>query len=205
MPTLASFPPTKPAVRRRRGVTLVEATLVLVVLAIVISVSLPALRPSETARLQAAADLLVADLRLAQSLAVRDSTSFTLTPTSGGWKIEHTGLGVSPALPTPPLGGTGSGYEIAVAAVVGRPVTLSARLADSGAAATAVTFTSTGGTTATQSLVFWLAAGAGTEARSVPVAVSQVTGRAEAGEMRTGGPPEEGQCTPLLGLGILGL
>ena len=196
-------PGSGPSARRsRRGVTLLEAAIVLVVLAIVMTVGLPALRPSETERLRAAADLLVSDLRLAQGLAVRDASNFTLTPTSDGWKIEHTGSGPSPVLPSPPLGGTGSGYEISISTVVGRQVALTARLADSGTAATAVTFTPTGGTTATESLVFWLAVGAGDEARCLPVGVSQVTGRAAVGEPQVGAPPPVGESTPLLSLDI---
>ena len=141
---------------RRRGISLIETSIVVVVLAILMTVTLPALRPSETERLRAAADLLAADLRLAQTLAIRDATSYTLTLTADGWKIEHAGTGAVPSLPTPALGGTGAGYQIQLPALVGRPVTLAGRLADSGAAATSVTFTSTGGTTASQLVLLWI-------------------------------------------------
>jgi len=200
----------------RRGVSLLETSIVLVVLAILMTVTLPAMRPSEAERLRGAADLLAADLRLAQSLAIRDATNYTLTPTTDGWKIEHTGTGVAPALPTPALGGTGTGYQIKLPMLVGRPVALTGRLADSGAEATSVTFTPTGGTTASQSVVIWLTTGAGGETRSLPVGVTQVTGRAAVGDLRTGAPPAVvagggggggggGGNGGLLGLGILGL
>jgi Tfp pilus assembly protein FimT len=45
---------------RRRGISLLETSIVVVVLAILMTVTLPALRPSETERLRAAADLLAA-------------------------------------------------------------------------------------------------------------------------------------------------
>ncbi len=189
----------------RRGVSLLETTIVLTVLAILMTVTLPALRPSEAERLRSAADLLAADLRLAQSLAIRDSTNFTLTPTADGWKIEHTGSGTAPVLPTPALGGTGTGYQIRVQTLVGRTVAITGRLADSGGAATAVTFISTGGTSAAESVALWLTIGAGTETRSIPVAVSQVTGRVQAGDMRNGPAPAAGTSTPLIGIGIFGL
>ena len=192
---------------RRLGISLLETSIVLVVLAILMTVTLPAMRPGETERLRAAADLLAADLRLAQTLAIRDVTSYTLTLTADGWKIEHTGTGAVPTLPTPALGGTGTGYQIQLPVLVGRPVALTGRLADSGAEATTITFTSTGGTTASQGVVFWLTTGSGTEMRSLPVGVSHVTGRAGIGDMRTGSPPAvaSGGGSGLLGLGILGL
>jgi prepilin-type N-terminal cleavage/methylation domain-containing protein len=186
----------------RPGVSLLEITIVLVVMAILMTVAYPALRPSEAERLRSAADLLAADLRLAQSLAVRDGTNFTLTLTAEGWKIEHSGTGPAPILPTPALGGTGAGYEVKVRMLVGRAVASAGRLADSGAATTSVTFTSTGGTTATQSVVLWLTTGSGSETRSAPVAISHVSGRAAVGEMRAGSAPAIGQSTPLAGLGI---
>lgn len=195
-----------PLPRGRRGISLLETSIVLVVLAILMTVTLPAMRPSEAERLRGAADLLAADLRLAQSLAIRDATNYTLTLTAEGWKIEHTGAGTVPTLPTPALGGTGTGYQIRLPALVGRTVASTGRLADSGAEATSVTFTSTGGTTASQSVVLWLTTGAGSEMRSLPVGISQVTGRAGIGDIRTGAPPAVATGGGgLLGLGILGL
>lgn len=189
----------------RRGLSLLEVTIVLVVTAILMTVAFPALRPSEAERLRSAADLLMADLRLAQSLAICDGTDFTLTLTADGWKVEYTGVGPAPTLPVPALGGTGTGYQIKAQTLVGRPVVTTGRLADSGAAATAVTFTSTGGTTATQSVVLWLTIGSGSEMRSIPVGVSPATGRAAVGDVRTGSPPAVGQSGSLLGYGIVGL
>lgn len=194
--------PARPRLAPRRGVSLLEVTIVLTLMAILMTVAYPALRPGEAERLRSAADLLAADLRLAQSLAVRDGTNFTLSLTAEGWKIEHSGTGPAPTLPTPALGGVGTGYEVKVRMLVGRPVASTGRLANSGAAATAVTFSSTAGTTATQTVVFWLTTGSGSETRSVPVAVSQVSGRAVVGDMRVGSPPAVGQSTPLAGLGI---
>jgi type II secretion system protein H len=181
--------PQHAATAARRGFTLLEASVVLIVLAIMLAVAIPALQPHETERLRSAADLLAADLRLAQSLAIRDATNFTLTLTTKGWKIEHTGTGAAPLMPTPLLGGVGTGYEIDAAVLLGRPLQSGARLETTNAAVTSVTFTPTGRTATSENTVFWLTLGTGDALRSVSLVVSAPTGLVTAGMLVRGAPP----------------
>ncbi len=104
---------------RRKGFTLLEASIAIVVLSVLLGIALTALQPNNNERLRACADLLAADLRLAQSLAMRDATDMTLSLTDTGWKIEHTGGGAAPVLPVPLIGGTAMGYQIDATSIVG--------------------------------------------------------------------------------------
>lgn len=176
----------------RTGFTLIEVMIVLALMAILLTVALPAIGPTETQRLYSAADLLASDLRLAQSLAVRDNTDIALTLATNGWKIEHVGSGLAPELPTPPLGGVGTGYQIDVSMLVGRDVVLAGFLVSSGTAVGSATFSGTGRTTAIEDTRFWITLGAGDQERSIPLVVSAATGLVTAGSIRKGPPPAGG-------------
>lgn len=173
----------------RRGFTLIEATMVLVLMAILLTVALPAMGPTETKRLRSAADLLASDLRLAQSLAIRDHSEYSLTLTSVGWKIEHVGYGLAPQLPVPQLGSSGSGYEIDLSRITGRTCATKGQLEGSGTATMSVTFTGTGRTAAVANTRFWLTLGNGHAARSIPVTVAAATGGVRIGGIETGTAP----------------
>ncbi|MDQ3330414.1 MAG: GspH/FimT family pseudopilin [Planctomycetota bacterium] len=173
----------------KAGFTLVEASIVLVVMSILMAVAVSALQPNDVEQLKGSGDILAADLRLAQSIAVRDGTEITLTLTASGWKIEHTGTGSASMIPTPSVGGIGSGYEIDVTALTGRPVAITGRLRPTNASTNSITFTSTGRTSAVESTVFWLTIGTGTQARSFPLTVAPYTGLVAAGEIVKGQPP----------------
>jgi prepilin-type N-terminal cleavage/methylation domain-containing protein len=172
----------------RKGFTLLEASIAIVLLSVLLGVALAALRPHNTERLRACSDLLNADLRLAQSLAMRDATDVTLSLTDTGWKIEHTGSGLAPALPVPLIGGTGSGYEIDVTSIVGCSVESRCRLMPTKEAVTGVTFTSTGRTRAVESSEFWLTIGTGDYEQSMSLTVAPYSGQTSAGSL-IGGPP----------------
>src|SRR5438477_11555363 len=55
---------------RRRGFTLVELMMVILVVSIIASLALPALSDTNTARLQAAAAVLASDIETAQGLSI---------------------------------------------------------------------------------------------------------------------------------------
>ena len=182
--------------RARVGFTLLEATVVLIVLAVLMAVAIPALRPHEGERLESAAALLAADLRLAQSIAIRDGTEITLTLTTSGWKIEHTGDGAAPLLPAPLLGGTGTGYQINASVLLDRPIAAQARLATTNAVVSAVTFTGAGRTASVQDTVFWLTMGEGDEKRSIPLVVAAPTGLVTSRTVVLGAPPASSALPP---------
>jgi hypothetical protein len=160
-----------------------------VVLSVLLGVALTALRSNNPERLRACADMLAADLRLTQSLAMRDATEMTLSLTSTGWKIEHTGTGLAPALPVPLIGGTGTGYEINANSIVGAPVELKARLLPTKQTASSVTFTATGRTQAVESTEIWVTIGTADFRTSLPLTVAPYTGQVTAGPLISGSPP----------------
>ena len=174
---------------RREGFTLLEASIALVVLSVLLGVALTALRSNNPERLRACADMLAADLRLAQSLAMRDATEMTLSLTSTGWKIEHTGQGLSPELPVPLIGGTGSGYEINSEAILGTSVEMRGRLLPSKQSVSHVTFTATGRTKAVESTELWLATGTADFRNCISLSVAPYTGHITAGPVLAGSPP----------------
>jgi prepilin-type N-terminal cleavage/methylation domain-containing protein len=179
----------RPASRRHRsGFTLLEASIVLVVISILMTVAVAAFQPNDIEHLKACGDILAADLRLAQSIAVRDNTEITLRLTDAGWAIEHTGSGSPPTIPPPLVGGIGAGYEVSVVGLVGRPVTIVGRLSPSNAARPSVTFTGTGRTVSVEKTVFWLTLGTGDSTRSLPLTVAPYTGFVSAGELVQGSP-----------------
>lgn len=179
--------------RPRRGASLLEVSIALMILAVLISATVSGLRPAEAERLAAAADALASDLRLAQDLAIRDAAAYTLSVTADGWRIDFAGTGPVPPLPAPPLGGDGgTAYVVRPAAFVGRPVRLAVRSADTNQALTAVAFTATGDTATAQDTVFWLTTGAGGETRSLPVTVSAAGGGVRGGNLLSGDPPPAG-------------
>lgn len=173
----------------QKGFTLLEASIALVVLSVLLGVALTALRSSNPQRLEACARMLAADLRLAQSLAMRDTTEMTLSLTSTGWKIEHTGSGSAPELPVPLIGGTGSGYEINASSIVGTSVELRGRLLPTKQSISSVTFTATGRTQAVESTEFWVTIGTGDFRISIPLTVAPYTGQVTAGSIISGSPP----------------
>ena len=176
------------------GFTLLEVSVVLVILAILLTVALPSLQPSGTQRLSCAANLLASDLRLVRGLAIRDGTEFTLTLTEKGWKIEHTGSGSPPTMPAPALGGVGSEastYEIDASLLVGGPVRIEGRLAATGTATDTIAFASTGRTVAFEDTVFWLSWGEGENKVSLPLTVAAPTGFLTKGAIVPGSPPAD--------------
>jgi prepilin-type N-terminal cleavage/methylation domain-containing protein len=183
---------TRAAQRRqfssRRAFTLVEVSIVVAVMAILIAVALPLMQTGEVELLRSAGDLLASDLRLAQSLAIRDGDNYTLTLAPDGWKIEYSGAGLAPELPKPLLGGNGTGYQVRVALFTGRPVALAARTAQTNTTVTGITFTATGRTAASEDTRFWLTAGTGPNSRSLPLTVTAATGLITAGDLITGPP-----------------
>lgn len=174
----------------RRGVSLLEVSIALTILAILLSATVSGLRSSDAERLAAVADALASDLRLAQDLAIRDAAAYTLSLTADGWRIDFAGSGPVPPLPTPPVGGDGgTAYVVRPAVLVGRPVGLAIRSADTNQTLPGVTFTATGDTAATQDTVFWLTLGTGGETRSLPLTVSAAGGAVRGGAIVTGDPP----------------
>jgi prepilin-type N-terminal cleavage/methylation domain-containing protein len=172
----------------RRAFTLIEVCIVIAVLAILLSVAMPMLTAGEVEQLRGVGDLLASDLRLAQSLAIRDADSYTLTLVPSGWTVEFTGSGTAPPLPSPVLGGTGTGYQIRTDLFVNRTIAIVGRTAQTNAAVSSVTFTATGRTAASEDTRLWLTVGTGDDARSIPLTVAAATGLVTAGDVVAGAP-----------------
>lgn len=173
----------------RAGFTLLEASIVLVVLSILMAIAVSAFEPNDLQHLQSAGDMLAADLRLTRSLAIRDNTQMSLLVMTSGWRIEHSGTGAAPELPSPPLGIEADGYEIDIEQLVDRPIKIAVRMPSTGTSTTSVSFLPTGQTTEVENVEVWLTVGQGARATSLPLNVTASTGLVTAGAVIKGQPP----------------
>jgi prepilin-type N-terminal cleavage/methylation domain-containing protein len=176
---------------KRRGLTLVELLITLVVITIVAAMLLPQMGQQIPDQLTAVGQIVAADLEYARSLAVVNNSKYSVTfdLADNRYILRHSGantlLHVLPSSPfrqndDPPDAQTTDLAELPVA----RPEVRIVQVASGSSTVTAVSdveFNSLGGTTRTSLTTVWLACGVGAEARYLPIEVNPVTGLVETG------------------------
>jgi prepilin-type N-terminal cleavage/methylation domain-containing protein len=178
-----------PRLADRRGLTLVEMLIAVTVLAILVSVAVPAIRSTQTATLESTARILAADLRLARSQAIQYGTSWSVQfdLVNNAYDLVHTGTATVPVLndPLAKAGATPGSYRVELdpAGTFAQDATsiriASAALKDSATPVTDVTFGALGGTgpTRVEDTVILVVIGTGSDMRSVELTVSWITGQ----------------------------
>jgi prepilin-type N-terminal cleavage/methylation domain-containing protein len=179
----------------REGLTLVELLVTLAVIAILAAVIIPHMGTQIPEQIEAAAEIVAADLEYARSLAVANGSNYRLTfePDAEQYYLQHSGsntlLAVLPASPfrqndDPPDRQTTRLTDLPLAQPV---VRLEAVVAGSGtpASVTDIEFTALGNTTRTDATVLWLGCGAAGDERFISIQVNPATGLVELGPVLT--------------------
>ncbi len=172
----------------RRGFTLVELMIVVVIMGILAAVVIPSFRSSHAQSLESMARILAADLRLARSQAVHFDTDYSVQFSLAGnsYEIVHTGAGSPPALKNPlaPAGQETGPYivdfdQLGSLGIAGGEVRLAgAALKTTQANVSDVTFGPLGGTGPARSddTILWVTTGSGNDTRCVRITITWVTG-----------------------------
>jgi general secretion pathway protein G len=180
---------------KRQGFTLVEIFMVIAIMGILAGLVIPSLTPDVNTRLSAAADIVVADLAWARSLAVANNTNYTVTTdtTNNLYYIEHTGANsLFNSLPESPWGDyadatTRRTTRLAKLPGFGPPARLAIAqktfTSGSPQEVTSVEFGPLGQTTRSETTVIWLAAGLSRAARYLPLTIDPITGLVTIGDI----------------------
>lgn len=173
----------------RCGFTLVEMLTVIVVMGILASIVIPALRSSHSQSLESTARVLAADLRLARSQAIQFDTNYAVqfNLAANSYAVVHTGTGNPPTLRNP-LAAAGqelAGYVVDVDQLTptgtsaGEILLAGAALKTSQSNVSDITFGPLGGTGPARSedTIIWLTTGVDNDRRCVRIVVSWVAGQ----------------------------
>jgi prepilin-type N-terminal cleavage/methylation domain-containing protein len=177
----------------RRGLTLVELLITLVVISIVAAMLIPQLGQQIPDQLLAAAEIVAADVEYARSLAVVNNSKYKITfeVPENRYYLMHTGTNtLLHVLPPsafrqnddPPDRQTTDLADLPMS----NPVVELIRVTASGGALTSVSdveFTPLGGTTRPGVTTIWLKCGSGEDALFIPIEVNPATGLVEIGAM----------------------
>lgn len=179
--------PVRPRAGCRRAVTLIELLIVVVILAVVAGVAIPRAEPTLADQLHAAARILAADLAYCRRLAVGHGSEYRIHFDWEGnrYEIRHAGDNSElDELPPTPFREADDPpdrqivYLDRLPGVEGRVRLAGAVQGDAGTPVDHVQFESTGETYRSGETRIILAAGSGTEERSLTVRVNGVTGLA---------------------------
>lgn len=201
--------------RARRGLSLVELIVVVLILAILATFAIPSVGSNVPDKLDAASEVVVCDMELARSLAVSNSSTYRVTfdVTNYTYSLEH--AGTNPALdvlPASPFHHASDGGKTLTAelddlpALDGGVQLISVLINQSPPAEVAdVEFDRLGSTNRSEQTVLWLAAGLGEDRRYLSVVIDPTTGLAEPKPPAQKAKPD-GVLDPLLDLvgGLLG-
>lgn len=188
------------AIPKRRGFSLVEALIVVAVMSILAGVVMTHFEPSNHDQLMSAANLLVADLSYARTLAVTNDTTYEITFSlpENRYVLEHTGgsavfdnLPESPFRP-PTDSSKQQTTDLDELPQLGAQVELIAvyRKASVYSSATTVEFNGLGSTTTTATTEIWLGCGSGANRRYLSVEVEPTTGLATLGDFQADAPSQ---------------
>jgi len=184
-----------------RGFSVLEVLMVVALLSIMIAIVVPSSEPSAGDQLLAAAYVMMADLEYAQSLAIANDSSYTVTFDSANDQYELTHTGSNGALDQLPAAIFPSPNDTATKHVTQfddfpnlRNVGVGMLGAVSGAGTSSVAadveFNPLGETTASDDTTIWLVAGEGTRRRYVSLQINAATGLTSVGEILTSLPTE---------------
>ena len=179
--------------RRQRAFTLIEVLIVIAIMGIFAALAIPSAAPNASEQLQAAGDMIIADLDLARSLAVVNNSTYQISydPSRNSYVLRHTG--VNPTLddlPEHPFiapGGPSDSRTIDLDDIPSFGATVSLHDVYVGGAPAAfndVEFTALGSTQRAAETQIWLTAGVGKQQRFLSVDVNPVTGLATLGQMQ---------------------
>lgn len=184
--------------RQSAGFTLIELLIVVAVMGILAGLIVPRSDPSLHDQLRAAAQIVAGDLAYGRSLAVTNNSEYRFTFDTEGnrYILEHCGADAAlDTLPDSPFRSPDDPPDRQIVALeelphVGPTVRIAGVFAQGSASAIVgdVEFGPLGETGRSEETVVWLAAGAGSATRYIPVRVHPVTGLATVGAFSAGGP-----------------
>lgn len=186
----------------RAGFTLVEILIAVVILALLAALAMPSFEPGVAAQLDAAAQVVSADLAQIRQLAVTNNTTYRLTfdASENRFYWEHTGtnaaLHVLPPTIYPDAANTPTRQYVDLDELphLGPGVFLAVVQTQTSTPTTVTTleFGPLGATTQAADTVIWLSCGAGDALRYLTVRVNAVTGLAQVGKLDAVGPVRSG-------------
>lgn len=198
-----------PGIRARRGLSLVELIVVVLILAILATFAIPSVGSNVPDKLDAAAEVVVCDMELARSLAVSNSSTYRVTfdLTNYTYALKHVGTNSAlDVLPASPFHHASDGGKTLTAelddlpALDGGVQLISALINQSPPVEVAdVEFDRLGSTNRSEQTVLWLAAGMGDDRRYLSIVIDPTTGLAEPKPPAQKTKPE-GVLDPLLDL-----
>jgi prepilin-type N-terminal cleavage/methylation domain-containing protein len=182
------------------GYTLLEAMIVIAIIAILVAVLMPRANSDLCDQLVSTAQTVLSDMEYGRSLAVanNDSYQFTFNLTNNSYVLQY--AGTVPALKTlprtpysnPSEGPTTQTTTLGTLTGMAVPVTLAAvgsSSTTSSGPTTTLTFGPLGQITQGQDMMIWLAAGTNSWQRYLPLYVNHVTGLTTVGTYSGIGPP----------------
>lgn len=179
---------------RRAALTLIEVLITIAILGILAAVLIPQLSSDLPERLEAAAQIVAADLDYARGLAVAGNSKYriTLEPDDSLYYLQHSGtnnlLDVLPAsafqqADDPPDRQTTDLSKLPIPEPQVR-LAGAVRMAGLGQATTEIEFTALGGTTSQVETVVWLACGSDANVRFISIHINPITGLSEIGPLQ---------------------